>query len=78
MSFLRRFFTTSPNITMDAARTKAQQLIDDNAVIVFSKTTCGYCRNTKKILDNLGAKYQHYELNQEGQFSRGYNFVSGY
>ena len=51
---------------MDAARAKAQQLIDDNAVVVFSKSYCPYCRSTKRTLDGLGAKYQHYELNQEG------------
>jgi len=50
---------------MNAAQKKAQQMIDDNAVMVFSKSYCSYCRNTKRILDGLGAKYQVYELNQE-------------
>ena len=52
---------------MDAGRLKAQQLIDENAVVVFSKSWCPYCRNTKRTLENLGAKYQVYELNQEGR-----------
>jgi len=50
---------------MEAAQKKAQQMIDDNAVIVFSKSYCPFCRNTKEILDGFGAKYAHYELNQE-------------
>jgi len=51
---------------MDAAQKKAQQMIDSNGVMVFSKSYCPYCRNTKRILDGHGAKYQLYELNQEG------------
>ncbi|SPQ21389.1 be812413-e4a4-4e9d-be55-6afd017cdd8c [Thermothielavioides terrestris] len=50
---------------MDAAQKKAQQLIDDNAVMVFSKSYCPYCNNTKRILDGLKAKYTAIELNQE-------------
>ena len=52
---------------MEAAKQKAQTLIDDNAVMVFSKSYCPYCRNTKRILDSAGAKYEHYELNEEGE-----------
>lgn len=33
--------------------------------MVFSKTYCPYCHNTKRILDGLNAKYTAYELNQE-------------
>ncbi|KAK0636112.1 thioredoxin-like protein [Bombardia bombarda] len=50
---------------MDAATKKAQQLIDDNAVMVFSKSYCPYCNNTKRLLESFDAKYVHYELNQE-------------
>ncbi len=55
---------------MEAAQQKAQQLIDGNAVMVFSKSYCPYCRNTKRILDNHNAKYGHYELDQEGKPSK--------
>ncbi|KAL2146633.1 hypothetical protein VTI28DRAFT_3132 [Corynascus sepedonium] len=50
---------------MEAAQKKAQQLIDDNGVMVFSKSYCPYCNNTKRILDGLNAKYKAIELNQE-------------
>jgi glutaredoxin 3 len=33
--------------------------------VVFSKSYCPYCRNTKSILDSFGAQYKAYELNQE-------------
>ncbi len=49
---------------MEAAQKKAQKLIDENAVMVFSKSYCPYCRNTKRILDATGVKYEHYELDQ--------------
>lgn len=50
---------------MDAAQQKAQKLIDENAVMVFSKSYCPYCNNTKRILDGLNAKFKAVELNQE-------------
>ncbi|KAH8909228.1 glutaredoxin-C2 [Coniochaeta sp. PMI_546] len=66
MSFIfRRLFSTTTPATMDAAKTKAQQLIDENAVMVFSKSYCPYCQNTKRILGQHNAKFQAYELNQE-------------
>lgn len=34
-------------------------------IVVFSKSYCPYCNNTKRILDRLNAEYKTYELNQE-------------
>jgi len=48
----------------DAAATKAQQIIDDNAVAVFSKSYCPYCKATKSLLSELGAKYYAIELDE--------------
>ncbi|KAG8159122.1 hypothetical protein KVR01_010783 [Diaporthe batatas] len=71
MSFLRRFFSgfASPPITMEAAKTKAQSLIDENAVMVFSKSYCPYCRASKKTLQSAGAQFKVYELNEESDGS---------
>lgn len=49
---------------MSAAKTKAQNIIDENAVAVFSKSYCPYCRATKALLNELGAKYYAIELDQ--------------
>lgn len=54
---------------MEAAQKKAQQLIDSNAVVVFSKSYCPFCRSTKRTLESLGAKYKPYELDQEADGS---------
>ncbi|EYE99369.1 glutaredoxin [Aspergillus ruber CBS 135680] len=47
---------------MSAAKTKAQSLINENAVVVFSKSYCPYCNATKSLLSELGAKYEAVEL----------------
>lgn len=52
---------------MSAAKTRAQSLINDNAVVVFSKSYCPYCDSSKKLLDSLDAKYTTLELDLEGE-----------
>ncbi|KAI9888382.1 MAG: hypothetical protein M1814_000520 [Vezdaea aestivalis] len=47
---------------MSAAKTKAQSLIDENAVMVFSKSYCPYCRATKSLLSEKGAKFEVVEM----------------
>lgn len=65
-SLIRRFFSGVSTTNMSAAlKEKTESLIKDNAVMVFSKSYCPYCKATKKTLDNAGAKYTVYELNEE-------------
>jgi len=47
-----------------AAKAKAQKIIDENAVAVFSKSYCPYCKATKSLLSELGAKSYIIELDQ--------------
>ncbi|KAJ6079740.1 hypothetical protein PENARI_c001G02095 [Penicillium arizonense] len=54
---------------MSAAKNRAQQLINDNAVVVFSKSYCPYCDSSKKLLDGLSAKYTTLELDLEEEGS---------
>merc|ERR1711941_110788 len=64
--FLRSFFggrSASPNTIM-AAKTKAQDIIDNNSVAVFSKSYCPYCKATKSLLSEAGAKAYILELDQ--------------
>jgi glutaredoxin 3 len=49
---------------MSAAKTKAQSIIDDNAVAVFSKSYCPYCKASKQLLTELGASFYAIELDQ--------------
>ena len=36
--------------------------------VVFSKSYCPYCKSTKALLDEHGAKYYAIELDQVGKF----------
>ncbi|KAL7435557.1 hypothetical protein ACHAXM_004716 [Skeletonema potamos] len=47
-----------------AVRSKIEDLISDNAVLMFSFTTCPFCIKAKAILDEKGAKYTVLELDQ--------------
>ncbi|KAJ8065339.1 hypothetical protein OCU04_006027 [Sclerotinia nivalis] len=49
---------------MSAAQTKAESIIAENAVVVFSKSYCQYCNATKKLLNDLKANYFSIELDQ--------------
>ncbi|KAJ5364226.1 glutaredoxin [Penicillium cataractarum] len=54
---------------MSDAKIRAEQLIRENGVVVFSKSYCPYCTSSKKVLDNLGAKYEVLELDQDAEGS---------
>jgi len=47
-----------------SAKTTAQGIIDDNPVAVFSKSYCPYCKATKSLLTEMGAKFYAIELDQ--------------
>ncbi|MCJ1301438.1 hypothetical protein MMC08_004238 [Hypocenomyce scalaris] len=49
---------------MSAAKTKAQGIIDDNPVAVFSKSWCPYCKASKQLLTEMGARPYIIELDQ--------------
>ncbi|APA10302.1 hypothetical protein SS1G_07243 [Sclerotinia sclerotiorum 1980 UF-70] len=49
---------------MSAAQTKTDSIIAENAVAVFSKSYCPYCKATKQLLNDLNAKYYSIELDQ--------------
>ncbi|CAM1502677.1 Fc.00g074530.m01.CDS01 [Cosmosporella sp. VM-42] len=49
---------------MADASQKVQQIINDNAVVVFSKSYCPYCRSSKQTLTRLGAEFETVELDQ--------------
>ncbi|KPM37814.1 hypothetical protein AK830_g8719 [Neonectria ditissima] len=53
---------------MAQASKKVQQLINDNPVVVFSKSYCPYCKETKRALQSIGASFEAVELDQDGMF----------
>ncbi|CAI5506113.1 unnamed protein product [Closterium sp. Naga37s-1] len=45
--------------------TDIKQIIEENAVVVFSKTFCPYCVRVKQILAKLKAKFKAIELDHD-------------
>jgi glutaredoxin 3 len=66
-TFFRRLFSSAPPINMSQAKETVQKYIDDNRVIVFSKSYCPYCRQAKQALDGLRTAYEAIELDQRGK-----------
>ncbi|KAI8949269.1 putative glutaredoxin [Xylaria longipes] len=64
MNFIRKFFSPVSPEAMSAAKDKAQKIINENAVAVFSKSYCPYCNASKQLLDSVGAKYFSIELDK--------------
>ena len=62
-SLFRRFMSTSTT-----AMDKAQQLIADHPVVVFSKTWCSYSTKAKQILASFDADFTVYELDKQRMF----------
>jgi len=64
-SAFRRFFETSQStMASTVAKQKVQKIIDENAVAIFSKSYCPYCRASKATLGELGASFYTVELDQ--------------
>ncbi|XP_021718911.1 glutaredoxin-like [Chenopodium quinoa] len=57
--------TSSSKADTDMALDKVKQLVASTPVIIFSKTTCGFCNRVKELLKQLGASFQVMELDQE-------------
>ena len=43
-----------------------QDLIRENKIAIFSKTTCPYCTKVKQLFDSLNEKYAVVELDKLG------------
>ncbi|KAK1240422.1 hypothetical protein MKX07_004450 [Trichoderma sp. CBMAI-0711] len=65
MNFIRSFFTSAVRLSPEARMAnvkEVQRIIDNNNVVVFSKTWCPYCKATKQTLNDLKAQYEVVEL----------------
>jgi len=62
-------FSSGTDDMADKAQVKAtvEELIKQDRVVIFSKSTCPYCWDAKKVFDRLKQKYQAIELNQHPQ-----------
>lgn len=53
----------------DAIKEKVEALIQENPVMVFSKSYCPYCRSTKGTLRSFDAKFKVLELDEVGMLA---------
>jgi glutaredoxin 3 len=52
------------------ALAKANTLIQQNPLVVFSKSYCPYCRKVKELLKSLGANAKVIEIDEESVESK--------
>nr|XP_009668041.1 PREDICTED: glutaredoxin 2 [Struthio camelus australis]XP_009668042.1 PREDICTED: glutaredoxin 2 [Struthio camelus australis] len=52
----------SVRLSNDAAVNQIQEIVSDNCVVIFSKTTCFYCKMTKKLFEGMNVNYTAIEL----------------
>ncbi|CAN0216707.1 unnamed protein product [Bubo scandiacus] len=55
---------TSVGLSNDAAVNQIQEIISDNCVVIFSKTTCIYCKMAKKLFEGMNVNYTAVELDR--------------
>jgi len=48
----------------ESAKTKVQRIIDENPVVIFSKSYCSYCKASKKLLIQHKANFLALELDE--------------
>jgi len=61
------FSTAAQNTEFNKTYTPEEivnDLVENNEVVVFSKSYCGYCRRAKELLDVEGIEYTTFELNK--------------
>ncbi|XP_014163590.1 glutaredoxin 2 [Geospiza fortis] len=54
--------TASVGLSCGAAANQIQDIISRNCVVIFSKTTCAYCRMAKNLFQGLNVNYTTVEL----------------
>ncbi|XP_036243585.1 glutaredoxin 2 isoform X1 [Molothrus aeneus] len=54
--------TASVGLSYGAAVNQIQDIISRNCVVIFSKTTCAYCRMAKNLFQGLNVNYTAVEL----------------
>mmetsp|Transcript_18080 Transcript_18080/g.37283 ORF Transcript_18080/g.37283 Transcript_18080/m.37283 type:complete len:80 (-) Transcript_18080:456-695(-) len=45
---------------------QVEQIVTGSPLVIFSKTTCGYCARAKSLLDSMKVTFNAVELNQIG------------
>ena len=62
---LRRFFCTSVKGDKSIYVANVKKQIDQHKVLLYTKSTCGYCRAAIELLQLRAAPYHNIDLNRE-------------
>ena len=57
----------APSRSVEPQRELVNELIENNPVVVFSKTTCPFCKEAKEILERGGVKFLAKEIDTDPQ-----------
>ncbi|XP_046713813.1 glutaredoxin 2 isoform X3 [Silurus meridionalis] len=56
--------TTSGRVSDQACSQFIQETVSHNCIVIFSKTTCPYCKMAKNVFNQIGATYRVIELDE--------------
>ncbi|XP_064188096.1 glutaredoxin 2 isoform X3 [Anguilla rostrata] len=62
--------TSSGGLSSTASTQFVQDVIAHNCVVIFSKTTCPYCKMAKNVFNEIGATYKVIELDKHNDGRR--------
>ncbi|XP_061682107.1 glutaredoxin 2 [Syngnathoides biaculeatus] len=62
--------STTGGSTSTACVKFVNELVSQNCVVIFSKTTCPYCKMAKNVFNEIGASYKVIELDEHNDGRR--------
>uniref|UniRef100_A0A8C7VHU5 Glutaredoxin-2, mitochondrial n=1 Tax=Oncorhynchus mykiss TaxID=8022 RepID=A0A8C7VHU5_ONCMY len=51
-------------------KSQTEQVVSHNCIVIFSKTTCPYCKMAKNVFNEIGATYKVIELDEHNDGRR--------
>ncbi|XP_048022458.1 glutaredoxin 2 isoform X1 [Megalobrama amblycephala] len=64
------FTSSAPGLSSSACNQFVQDVVSSNCVVIFSKTTCPYCKMAKNVFNEIGATYKVVELDEHNDGRR--------
>ncbi|XP_039983722.1 glutaredoxin 2 isoform X3 [Xiphias gladius] len=62
--------STAGGLSSTACAQYVQEVVSQNCVVIFSKTTCPYCKMAKNVFNEIGATYKVIELDEHNDGRR--------
>ncbi|XP_058495092.1 glutaredoxin 2 isoform X2 [Solea solea] len=62
--------STPASLSSTASVRYVQEIVSQHCVVIFSKTTCPYCKMAKNVFNEIGATYKVIELDQHSDAGR--------